>query len=32
MGKSIRNGDTTHDNASTQTTAMNDAMNSDGIS
>ena len=32
MGKSIRNGDTTHDNAAAQTTAMNDAMNSDGIS
>lgn len=32
MGKSIRNGDTTHDNAADQTRAMNDAMNSDGIS
>lgn len=32
MGKSIRNGDTTHDNAAEQTKAMNDAMNSDGIS
>ena len=32
MGKSIRNGDTTHSNAAAQTTAMNDAMNSDGIS
>ncbi len=32
MGKSIRNGDTTHDNAEAQTQAMNDAMNSDGIS
>ena len=32
MGKSIRNGDTTHDNAAAQTKAMNDAMNSDGIS
>lgn len=32
MGKAIRNGSTTHDNAAEQTTAMNDAMNSDGIS
>lgn len=32
MGKSIRNGDTTHNNAAEQTKAMNDAMNSDGIS
>ena len=32
MGKSIRNGDTTHANAAEQTTAMNDTMNSDGIS
>ncbi|MGM9538873.1 MAG: extracellular solute-binding protein [Candidatus Onthomonas sp.] len=32
MGKAIRNGTTTHDNATEQTVAMNDAMNSDGIS
>lgn len=32
MGKAIRNGSTTHDNAAEQTTAMNNAMNSDGIS
>ncbi len=32
MGKAIRNGSTTHDNAAEQTAAMNDAMNSDGIS
>lgn len=32
MGKAIRNGTTTHDNAAEQTVAMNDAMNSDGIS
>lgn len=32
MGKAIRNGSTTHTNAAEQTTAMNDAMNSDGIS
>ena len=32
MGKAIRNGSTTHANAEEQTVAMNDAMNSDGIS
>ena len=32
MGKSIRNGTVTHDNAAEQTDAMNAAMNSDGIS
>ncbi|MCD7757457.1 MAG: extracellular solute-binding protein [Clostridiales bacterium] len=32
MGKAIRNGSTTHDNAEEQTVAMNEAMNSDGIS
>lgn len=32
MGKAIRNGSATHDNAAEQTKAMNDAMNSDGIS
>lgn len=32
MGKGIRNGSITHDNAEEQTVAMNDAMNSDGIS
>lgn len=32
MGKSIRNGTATHSNAAEQTQAMNDAMNSDGIS
>ena len=32
MGKAIRNGSTTHANSAEQTTAMNDAMNSDGIS
>ena len=32
MGKDIRNGTITHDNAAEQTAAMNDAMNSDGIS
>ena len=32
MGKGIRNGTITHDNAAEQTEAMNDAMNSDGIS
>jgi arabinogalactan oligomer/maltooligosaccharide transport system substrate-binding protein len=32
MGKSIRNGTVTHDNAEQQTIDMNDAMNSDGIS
>ncbi|MCD8161036.1 MAG: extracellular solute-binding protein [Clostridiales bacterium] len=32
MGKSIRNGTTTHDNAEEQTVAMNEAMNSNGIS
>ena len=31
MGKGIRNGNITKDNAAEQTTAMNDAMNSDGI-
>lgn len=31
MGKSIRNGTVTHDNAAEQTEAMNEAMNSDGI-
>lgn len=31
MGKSIRNGSVTHDNAKEQTEAMNEAMNSDGI-
>ncbi len=32
MGKGIRSGTVTHDNAAEQTAAMNDAMNSDGIS
>ena len=32
MGKGIRSGTITHDNAAEQTQAMNDAMNSDGIS
>ena len=32
LGKGIRNGSVTHDNAEEQTEAMNDAMNSDGIS
>lgn len=32
MGKGIRNGTITHDNAAEQTDAMNSAMNSDGIS
>ena len=32
LGKAIRNGSTTHANAAEQTQAMNDAMNSDGIS
>ena len=32
MGKGICNGTITHDNAAEQTEAMNDAMNSDGIS
>ncbi len=32
MGKAIRNGTTTHDNAAEQTRGMNDAMNSNGIS
>lgn len=32
MGKGIRNGSITHDNAAEQTEEMNDAMNSDGIS
>ena len=31
MGKGIRNGSVTHDNAKEQTEAMNEAMNSDGI-
>ncbi len=31
MGKGIRNGSITHDNAREQTEAMNEAMNSDGI-
>ena len=31
MGKGIRNGSITHENAAEQTQAMNDAMNSDGI-
>lgn len=31
MGKGIRNGSVTHENAAEQTQAMNDAMNSDGI-
>ena len=31
MGKGIRNGSITHDNAEEQTENMNDAMNSDGI-
>ncbi len=31
MGKGIRNGSVTHDNAAEQTEAMNEAMNSDGI-
>lgn len=31
MGKGIRNGTVTHDNAAEQTEAMNEAMNSDGI-
>ena len=32
LGKGIRNGSVTHDNAEEQTEAMNDAMNSDGLS
>ena len=32
MGKGIRNGNVTHENAEEQTKQMNDAMNSDGIS
>ena len=32
LGKGIRSGTVTHDNAAEQTKAMNDAMNSDGIS
>lgn len=32
MGKAIRNASCTHENAAEQTVAMNDAMNSDGIS
>lgn len=31
MGKSIRNGSVTHENAADQTEQMNSAMNSDGI-
>lgn len=31
MGKGIRNGSVTHDNAAEQTEAMDEAMNSDGI-
>ena len=31
MGKGIRNGSITHDNAAEQTEQMNEAMNSDGI-
>ena len=31
MGKGIRNGTITHDNAAEQTEMMNEAMNSDGI-
>lgn len=31
MGKGIRNGSVTHENAAEQTEAMNEAMNSDGI-
>lgn len=31
MGKGIRNGSVTHENAAAQTEAMNEAMNSDGI-
>ena len=31
MGKAIRNGNVTKENAAEQTQAMNDAMNSDGI-
>ena len=31
MGKGIRNGSVTHENAKEQTEAMNDAMNSDDI-
>lgn len=32
LGKGIRNGSVTHENAEEQTEAMNDAMNSDGLS
>ena len=32
MGKGIRSGQITHDNAAEQTEAMNEAMNSNGIS
>ena len=32
LGKGIRNGSVTHDTAEAQTEAMNDAMNSDGLS
>jgi hypothetical protein len=31
MGKGIRNGNITHENAKEQTGSMNEAMNSDGI-
>lgn len=31
MGKAIRNGTVTKENAAEQTKAMNDTMNSDGI-
>lgn len=31
MGKGIRNGSVTHDNAAEQTESMNEAMNSGGI-
>ena len=31
MGKAIRNGSVTKENAAEQTKAMNDAMNSNGI-
>ncbi|EDN78359.1 hypothetical protein RUMGNA_01665 [Mediterraneibacter gnavus ATCC 29149] len=31
MGKGIRNGNITHENAKEQTESMNEAMNSDGI-
>ena len=32
MGKGIRSGQITHENAAEQTRAMNEAMNSNGIS